>query len=97
MFQQPVKVGGEQGEESEEGGSDVRHCSVGAVAHHQPGPGAHPGVVVAGGEVGQGAHAVPDVVILLHPRHLQHVLQHGGQVILGMLVPCECLNMQIKG
>ena len=70
----------------------MRHRSVGAVAHHQPGLGAHPGVVVAGGEVGEGAHAVSDVVILLHPRHLQHVLQHRGQVILGVLVPCECLK-----
>ena len=70
----------------------MRHRSVGAVSHHQSGLGAHPGVVVAGGEVGEGAHAVSDVVILLHPRHLHNVLQHGGQIILGVLVPCKRLK-----
>ena len=38
---------------------------------------------------GGGAHAVPGVEELLLPGGLQHVLDHGGQVVLGVLVPGE--------
>ena len=60
-----------------------------AVSHHQPGVVADPGLVVAGSEVGESPHAVPEVEILLLPRHLHHQLQHGGQVVLSVLVPGE--------
>jgi hypothetical protein len=38
-------------------------------------------VVVAGGVVGEGAHAVPNVVEPLRPCHCHHVTQHGRQVV----------------
>ena len=59
------------------------------VSHHEPGVGADPGLVVAGREVGESPHAMPEVEILLLPRHLHHQLQHGGQVELRVLVPGE--------
>ena len=59
------------------------------VPHHQSGVVTHPGVVVTGSEVGEGPHAVSEVEILLLPRHLHHHLQHGGQVVLSVLVPRE--------
>ncbi len=42
---------------------------------------AYPGVVVAGCVVGEGAHAVPNVVEPLRPCHCHHVTQHGRQVV----------------
>ena len=59
------------------------------VANHQPGVVADPAMVVAGSEVGEGAHTVTQVEILLLPRHLHHHLQHGGEVVLSVLVPGE--------
>ena len=67
----------------------MRHSSVRTVANHQPGVVTDPAMVVAGSEVGEGAHTVTQVEVLLLPRHLHHHLQHGGQVVLSVLVPRE--------
>lgn len=92
VLQYPVKIIGEQWHESEERRGEVGDSGVGTVACHQLGVLAHPGVVVAGREVGEGAHAVPNVVVPGLPGHAGHVSQHCRQVKLRMLIPGETLS-----
>ena len=66
LLEQPAEGTWVVGQHSEYFGWEVWDSCVGTVANHQPGAGAQPGLVVAGREVGESAHAVPDVEVLLH-------------------------------
>ena len=52
------------------------------------------------GHEGCGAHAVADVMDFLLPRLLYDIVQHGGEVVLGHLVPGEppegCVHVRVE-